>query len=83
MEQLQPYDISKGEMIMILNVRPTNAAVLSACIEDLPVRLTDDQQNELLGIITEVLGQFPLPDGQDDGGAAAGTDKDMMQSIEG
>ena len=81
MEQLQPYDITKGEMIMILNLRPINAAVLCTCVEDMAERFTDDQQIEMLNIIAEVLGQFPPR--EDQGGDAAGADKETVQSIEG
>lgn len=58
-EKLQDYDLTKGEMIMILNNRPENAAILNACIEDLITRFTEDQQYEILAIVEEVLGPFP------------------------
>lgn len=46
-------------MIMILNVRPENPAVLSACVEDFMTRFTEDQQAEIQAIIEELLGPFP------------------------
>lgn len=46
-------------MIMVLNIRPENGAVLSTCVDDLVTRFTEDQQNEILVIIEEVLGPFP------------------------
>ncbi|KAJ4422835.1 hypothetical protein N0V82_002491 [Gnomoniopsis sp. IMI 355080] len=58
-EKLSPYDLSKGETIMILNVRPENLAVLSTCIENVYERFTEDQQNEIQAIIEDVLGPFP------------------------
>ncbi|CAN8103968.1 unnamed protein product [Discula destructiva] len=57
--RLDPYELTKGETIMILNIRPENLAVLSTCIEDLIGRYNDDQQAEILAIIEEVLGPFP------------------------
>lgn len=57
--RLSDYDLTKGETIMILNVRPENAAILSTCIEDFMTRFTEDQQNEIQAIIEEVLGPFP------------------------
>lgn len=69
-DRLQEYDLSKGEMIIILNVRPENLAVLSACIEDFMTRFTEDQQNEIQVIIEEVLGPFPPKEHAEDGEAA-------------
>lgn len=57
--RLSGYELTKGETIMILNVRPENAAILSTCIEDFMIRFTEDQQNEIQAIIEEVLGPFP------------------------
>lgn len=58
-EKLSPYDLTKGETIMILNVRPENLAVLSTCIENVHGRYNEDQQNEIQAIVEEVLGPFP------------------------
>lgn len=69
LERLRPYDLSKGEVVMILNLRPASVAALNTIVEDMPERLTDDQQEELVGIIAEVLGQFdPPPDAAEEGG---------------
>lgn len=56
--RIDQYDLAKGEVMMILNLRPENAAVLSTCIEDLMGRFTEDQINEILAVIEEVLGPF-------------------------
>lgn len=58
-KKLRGYDISKGECIMILNIRPSNIPVLNTVIEDMEVRFNGDQQQEILDIIAEVLGRFP------------------------
>lgn len=57
--RLADYDLSKGETIMILNVRPENPAILSTCIEDFMTRFTEDQQAEIQAIVEQVLGPFP------------------------
>ncbi len=44
---------------MILNLRPTNTPILNAVIEDMEDRFSAEQQQEILDIITEILGQFP------------------------
>lgn len=69
--RLSDYDLTKGETIMILNVRPENAAILSTCIEDFMTRFTEDQQNEIQVIIEEVLGPFPQREEEQQEGEAA------------
>ncbi|KAH6656838.1 RNA polymerase Rpb4-domain-containing protein [Truncatella angustata] len=59
LEKLRPYDITKGEMIMILNVRPTNPVALNTVIEDMEVRFGETEQENISAGIAEVLGQFP------------------------
>ncbi|KAI1101773.1 RNA polymerase Rpb4-domain-containing protein [Jackrogersella minutella] len=58
-KKLYGYDISKGECIMILNIRPNNIAVLNAVVEDMEIRFSAEQQQDILDIIAEILGQFP------------------------
>lgn len=74
---------------MILNIRPASLAALNAVVDDMPDRLTEDQQAELLTIIAEVLGKFPPrpaaatdapADGQGAGGGEAGADVTMGES---
>lgn len=67
MEKLRDYDLTKGEMIMILNVRPENGAVLSACVDDFVTRFNEDQQMEIQTIIEEVLGPFPPKEHAEEG----------------
>ncbi|KAK3397293.1 RNA polymerase Rpb4-domain-containing protein [Sordaria brevicollis] len=49
-------DLSKGEMLMIINLRPTNVAVLSTVVEDMLERFTEDEQQKIIDIIVETLG---------------------------
>lgn len=44
---------------MILNLRPNNVVLLNAIIEEMGERFTEEQQEELVAIIIEVLGDFP------------------------
>ncbi len=65
-------------MVMIVNLRPATVAALNTCIQEIGERYDDSQQQEILDIVADVLGQFPpKPDSPADGGA------EPMQSIEG
>jgi hypothetical protein len=57
-ERLRPYDLTKGEMVMLFNLRPSSVAALNTVIEDMSDRFQDEQQEEIVAIISEVLGQF-------------------------
>lgn len=59
-ERLRDFDLTKGETIMIINLRPDNPAVLAACIEDVESRFDEEKQQDILAIIEEVLGPLPV-----------------------
>jgi hypothetical protein len=59
LERLRPYDLSKGEVVAILNIRPGAIPALNAIVDDMGDRFTEEQQYEMLAIIAEVLGEFP------------------------
>ncbi|KAH8769864.1 calcitonin gene-related peptide-receptor component protein [Diaporthe sp. PMI_573] len=59
-ERLRDYDLTKGETIMIINLRPDNPAVLAACVEDVESRFDEEKQQGILAIIEEVLGPLPV-----------------------
>ncbi|VUC34773.1 unnamed protein product [Clonostachys rosea] len=80
LQRLRPYDLTKGELIMILNIRPFTTPALNTTIEDMEVRFNEDQQNEILAIIAEVLGQFDPPEGAE--GAEAAADTSMADAQE-
>lgn len=50
-------DLVKGEVLMILNLRPGSTAVLSTIVEDMEERFSEDEQVAILDIIAEVLGR--------------------------
>ncbi|RDL41258.1 DNA-directed RNA polymeras-like protein III subunit RPC9 [Venustampulla echinocandica] len=59
---LRPWDFTKGEIIMILNLRPTKPENLNTIIEEMEERFpSDTTQAEILKAITDVLGR---PDGE-------------------
>ncbi|EFX03699.1 calcitonin gene-related peptide-receptor component protein [Grosmannia clavigera kw1407] len=65
-ERLRGYDLAKGELVMLINMRPQTPAQLHACIEEVEGRLSEDQQSEVLDVVAEVLGQFPVQDEADE-----------------
>lgn len=62
LERLSPYELSKGEVVMILNLRPASVAALNTVIEEMSERFSDEQQEEMVNIILAVLGQFEAAD---------------------
>ncbi|KAH6604883.1 hypothetical protein Trco_006590 [Trichoderma cornu-damae] len=76
LERLSPYELSKGEVVMILNLRPASVAALNTIIEEMGERFSDEQQEEMVTIVLEVLGQFkesgPNANGNADDAAEAG-----------
>ena len=59
--KLHRYNLTKGELCVILNLRPSNTAGLYVCVGEVTERFTDDEQQEILDIVAEVLGSTPAP----------------------
>ncbi|KOS21838.1 DNA-directed RNA polymerase III subunit rpc9 [Escovopsis weberi] len=57
--RLAPYELSKGEVVMIVNLRPASVAALNTVIEDMGERFGDEEQEQMVAIVAEVLGEFP------------------------
>ncbi|KAI2642365.1 HRDC-like protein [Xylaria nigripes] len=74
LKRLQPYNITRGECIMVMNMRPTTTAALNAVLEDMGERFSEQQQEEIINIVIEVLGEFPP--------AAEEGDQDAMETAE-
>lgn len=76
LERLSPYELSKGEVVMILNLRPASVAALNTVIEEMGERFTEEQQEEMVTSVLEVLGQFeaaePNANGDADDAAETG-----------
>ncbi|KAG5944789.1 hypothetical protein E4U59_006882 [Claviceps monticola] len=62
LEKLRPYELSKGEVVMLLNLRPASVAGLNTIIEDMSERFSEEQQEDMVNIVTQVLGRFDVPE---------------------
>lgn len=60
LEKLRPWDFTKGEIIMIMNLRPHKPESLNTMVEEMETRFTDEEQHEIVRLIAEALGK---PDG--------------------
>ncbi|KAK3344078.1 RNA polymerase Rpb4-domain-containing protein [Lasiosphaeria hispida] len=71
-------ELAKGEVLAILNLRPNCTAQLTAMVDDMEDRYTEEEQNKIIDIIAEVLG------GRDEAaeGNEAGHDESAVPSIE-
>ncbi|KAJ1338478.1 DNA-directed RNA polymerase III subunit RPC9 [Microdochium nivale] len=76
MERLRQHEITKGEFIMLVNLRPTNIPSLNTVLEDMESRYNEEQQEDIVQGVLEILGQFPAADGE------GGDDADAMQTTE-
>ncbi|PKS09750.1 hypothetical protein jhhlp_004371 [Lomentospora prolificans] len=65
LERLRPYDLSKAEVIMLFNLRPQSVANLNTSIEELEDRFTLEQQEAIIEVVVDVLGQFESAEAQD------------------
>ena len=57
LERLRPYDLTKAEVIMLFNHRPETIATLNTVVEDLEDRFPTEDQEALISIVVDVLGQ--------------------------
>ncbi|KAG5979150.1 hypothetical protein E4U55_005500 [Claviceps digitariae] len=81
LEKLRPYELSKGEVVMMLNLRPASVAALNTIIEDMPERFSDEQQEDMVNSIAQILGQFDLvEEAEANGDDAANGDVDMDEA---
>ncbi|RGP75863.1 DNA-directed rna polymerase iii subunit rpc9 [Fusarium sporotrichioides] len=71
LERLRPYHLAKGEVVMIINLRPASVAALNTVVEEMSERFDEEQQEAMVNIIAEVLGQFPVSEeeGAEEGAA--------------
>lgn len=76
-----PSELTKGEVLSILNLRPSSSALLSTAIEDMEERFSEDEQNKIVDIIGDVLGR-PEPGEGAEGGEDDEMDADAVPSIE-
>ena len=54
---LQPYHLTKSEVLMIVNLKPENLGLLDCVVEECDERFSIEQQDEIVKIIGDVLGR--------------------------
>ncbi|KAG6013337.1 hypothetical protein E4U43_007348 [Claviceps pusilla] len=79
LEKLRPYELSKGEVVMMLNLRPASVAALNTIIEDMPERFSDEQQEDMVNSVAQILGQFEVAEEAEENGEAADNDDVDME----
>ncbi|KZF25281.1 hypothetical protein L228DRAFT_236396 [Xylona heveae TC161] len=80
MSALEPYDLTKAEMLMIFNIRPESQGVLDTIVEELDMRLDEKQQEEIVEHVARILGRAPEPEGE---GEDAEGEEEEMEAVEG
>ncbi|KAK4202628.1 putative DNA-directed RNA polymerase III subunit [Triangularia verruculosa] len=76
-------DITKGEGLAIFDVRPTNIAVLTTLVENIDERFTEDEQQQIVNLVIEILGQDePQEEEEEEEGEEGAEDGDAVQSVE-
>jgi hypothetical protein len=61
LEKLRKFDLTKAEILMIMNLRPTKPESLNTIVEEFETRFeSEEQQQEMVDLIAEALGR---PDG--------------------
>ena len=53
--RLQPYNLTKAELLLILNLRPTELGLLDCIVEECDLRFSEEAQEEILMIVSDVL----------------------------
>ena len=82
--RLTPYNLTMGELLSLLNHRPQESVNLEPLIEEVDVRFTAEQKDEILQIVAEVLGRAEMTDEQQaDGGASESLADDGAMEVEG
>ena len=63
LERLSPFDLTKGEIFMILNMRPTSPSAFNPIIDGWEKTRFQRKEDQLalIEIVGEVLGKFPGP----------------------
>lgn len=80
LQRLRPYNLTKAEVLMIMNHRPTTVAALNTIVEELEQRFEDEaMQEEMVAIIIEVLGS---PDASAEAEKMTKTAKDARDAKE-
>jgi hypothetical protein len=59
MQAISGYSLEKGELLQIINERPTTVAELDCIIEEMDTRFSDEQGQEILAIVIAQLPPSP------------------------
>ncbi|KAI9790546.1 MAG: hypothetical protein M1816_005053 [Peltula sp. TS41687] len=70
---LRPYNLTKAELLMILNLRPQNVGVLDTIIEEMDDRFKHGEEEEILRLIGDVLGRDEVDWGEEEEERHGGT----------
>ncbi|TVY56221.1 DNA-directed RNA polymerase III subunit rpc9 [Lachnellula cervina] len=76
LKELRRWEITKGEVIMMLNLRPTTLENLNSIIQEMEGRFGEEDQTGILDVITRVLGK---PDGDAERQAMADTTEGLKK----
>ncbi|KAK4154279.1 RNA polymerase Rpb4-domain-containing protein [Chaetomidium leptoderma] len=74
-------ELTKGELLSILNLRPSSSALLSTAIEDMEDRFSEEEQNKMVDMVAEVLGRADTDEGAE-GAEGDEMDADAVPSVE-
>jgi len=58
MKEVEKFNLTKLEKLLLINLRPTTAVEIQLIIQDSEERLTDEQVEELISITVEHLPEF-------------------------
>lgn len=58
--------MTKAELLTILNLRPQELGLLDCVVEECDLRLSEEEQEEILRIVAEVLGKDKSAGDEDD-----------------
>lgn len=56
MRGLEPYGLTKSEVLMTCNLRPGEQTLLDCVVEECDERFSSEQQEEILRIVRDALG---------------------------
>ncbi|KAA8910035.1 HRDC-like protein [Sphaerosporella brunnea] len=59
MRAVSAYPLEKGELLQIINERPTTVAELDCIIEEMDARFSDDQGQDILAVVVQHLPPRP------------------------
>ncbi|KAL1837648.1 hypothetical protein VTJ49DRAFT_3547 [Mycothermus thermophilus] len=77
-----PGELTKGELLSILNLRPSSSALLSTAIEDMEERFSEDEQNRIVDVIAEVLGRSDPAEADGEGELDGEGEAEAVPSVE-